>query len=157
MSGVRVFKYIDGLDAFVVTEQYRHLADYLGLTEWHPVVWIGRLFSLDNDYGEHWFDNWDEREAITARAVELGIEPSDLMIIKPDRLTNGADGPCHSPELRKRFWTDVLKSLELSYDLLFEQARERNTRVRVIAPDEYVEDLEERIRQIQETLGRTDA
>ena len=157
MSGVRVFKYIDGLDAFVVTEQYRHLADYLGLTEWHPVVWIGRLFSLDNDYGEHWFDNWDEREVITARAAELGIEPSDLMIINPDRLTNGADGPCHSPELRKRFWTDVLKSLELSYELLFEQARERNTRVRVIAPDEYVEDLEERIRQIQETLGRTDA
>jgi len=157
MSGVRVFKYIDGLDAFVVTEQYRHLADYLGLTEWHPVVWIGRLFSLDNDYGEHWFDNWDEREVITARAAELGIEPSDLMIINPDRLTNGADGPCHSPELRKRFWTDVLKSLELSYELLFEQARERNTRVRVIASDEYIEDLEERIRQIQETLGRTDA
>jgi hypothetical protein len=53
MPSVRVFKYIEQLDAFVVTEEYRQLADQLGLTEWHPVVWIGRLFILDNDYGEH--------------------------------------------------------------------------------------------------------
>jgi hypothetical protein len=124
MSEVPIFKYIEALDAFLVTEEYRHLADYLGLTEWNPVVWIGRLFALDNDYGEHWFDNWDEREAIAARAAELGIDPSDLMIIRPDRLANGYDGPCHPPELRKKFWTDVLKSLELSYELLSEKARD---------------------------------
>jgi hypothetical protein len=58
MPTVRVFTYIDQLDAFVVTDQYRDLADRLGLTEWNPVVSIGRLFTLDNDYGEHWFDNW---------------------------------------------------------------------------------------------------
>jgi hypothetical protein len=45
------------------------------------------------------------------------------MVIDPDRFKNSDDGPCHTPELRKRFWTDVLKSLELSYDLLFAQAR----------------------------------
>jgi hypothetical protein len=64
MQTVRVFKYIDQLDAFVVTDEYRHLAEQLGLSEWNPVVWIGRLFTLDNDYGEHGFDNWDEREAL---------------------------------------------------------------------------------------------
>ena len=50
------------LDAFVVSEQYRQIAVNLNLVEWHPVVWIGRLLCLDNDFGEHWFDNWDLRE-----------------------------------------------------------------------------------------------
>ena len=72
MPTVQVFTYIDQLDAFVVTDQYRSLADRLGLTEWHPVVWVGRLFTLDNDYGEHWFDNWDEREALADAAHTLG-------------------------------------------------------------------------------------
>jgi hypothetical protein len=61
MLMVQVFEYIDQLDVFVVTDEFRHLADQLGLAEWNPVVWIGRLFTLDNDYGEHWFDNWNER------------------------------------------------------------------------------------------------
>lgn len=157
MSGVRIFRYIDALDAFVVSDAYRSLADQLGLAEWQPAVWIGRLFMLDNDYGEHWFDNWEEREALAGRAAELGIDSDDLMIIVPERLANGDDGPCHPSELRKRFWTDVLKSLELSYELLFEEARLLNTRTKEILPDEYIEDLEERIRQIQATLGKTDA
>jgi len=157
MSGVRIFRYIEALDAFVVTDEYRSLADQLGLAEWHPAVWIGRLFMLDNDYGEHWFDNLEEREALAGRAAELGIDPYDLMIIVPERLANGDDGPCHPPELRKRFWTDVLKSLELSYELLFEEACLLNARTKDVAPDEYIEDLEERIRQIQATLGKTDA
>ena len=42
MPTVRVFKYIEQLDAFVVTDDYRHLTEQLGLIEWHPVVWIGR-------------------------------------------------------------------------------------------------------------------
>jgi hypothetical protein len=46
MPRVRVFKYIDQLDAFIVTDEYRRLADQLGLTEWNPAVWIGRLFTL---------------------------------------------------------------------------------------------------------------
>ncbi len=63
MKSLKIFRYLAELDCFVVTEEYRRLADYLGLTEWHPAVWIGRLLILDNDYGEHWFDNWDLREA----------------------------------------------------------------------------------------------
>jgi DnaJ-domain-containing protein 1 len=129
----------------------------MGLTEWHAAVWIGRLFMLDADYGEHWFDNWDEREALAARAEALGIDPSDLMILSPDRMASGDDGPCHPPELRKRFWTDVLKSLELSYDLLFGVAREMNAHVKEVLPSEYIEDLEERIRQIQAAIEEADA
>jgi hypothetical protein len=61
-QAVRIFRFLDDMDAFVATEAYRDIADTLGLSEWTPVVWIGRLFALDNDYGEHWFDNWELRE-----------------------------------------------------------------------------------------------
>lgn len=37
MPTIRVFEYIDQLDAFVVTDEYRDLADQLGLAEWNPV------------------------------------------------------------------------------------------------------------------------
>jgi hypothetical protein len=60
-TSLKIFQYIADLDCFVVSEQYRSIADELGLTEWNPVVWIGCLFSMDNDVGEHWFDNWDLR------------------------------------------------------------------------------------------------
>ncbi len=149
MDRVQVFRYIEELDAFVVTDKFRQIANELGLSEWHPAVWIGRLFTQDNDYGEHWFDNWDEREALEERAAALGIDSSDLMVLVPERFATGDDGPCHPPELRKRFWTDVLKSLELSYDLLFEEARFANDQSREILPDEVIADLDERIARIR--------
>lgn len=151
MAGVHIFRYIEPLDAFVVTDEYRRIADQLGLSEWHPAVWIGRLFTMDNDFGEHWFDNWDERKAVESQATALGFDPSELMILVPERLADGDDGPCHPPELRKLFWTDVLKSLDLSYDLLFNEARFQNDRLKDVLPDEVIEDLEERIQQIQAT------
>ena len=149
MPTVSVFTYIEQLDAFVVTDEYRRFADQLGLTEWHPAVWIGRLFTLDNDYGEHWFDNWEERETLEAQAKKLGIASDQLMIIVPDRFKNDADGPCHTPAFRKQFWTDVLKSLELSYDTLFAEARQQNAAIKDSLPDEYIEDLEARIIALQ--------
>ena len=155
MPTVRVFTYIDQLDAFMVTDEYRDLADWLGLTEWHPVVWIGRLFTLDNDYGEHWFDNWEEREVLADAARQLGIASDALMIIVPERFKDDADGPCHPPTLRKQFWTDVLKSLALSYDTLFEQARQSNARTQAILPEEYIADLEERIAAIWASAHET--
>jgi LexA DNA binding domain len=153
MRTVRVFQYIDQLDAFVVMDEYRHLADQLGLIEWNPVVWIGRLFTLDNDYGEHWFDNWDERAALEGEAQKLGIASDQLMIIAPDRFKNDADGPCHTPPFRKQFWTDVLTSLALSYDTLFEAARQNNATIKECLPDEYIKDLEDRIVTIQTHIG----
>ncbi len=154
MAMVRVFRYVQELDAFVVTAEFTSLAERLGLSEWHPVVWVGRLFLLDNDYGEHWFDNWGEREALEARAKELGIDSYDLMVILPDHFFNGADGPCNPPEIRRAFWTDVLKSLELSYDLLFAKARLDNSRAKEQWPDNYLPDLEVRITHIENDLTK---
>ena len=152
-TSLKIFQYIAELDCFVVTEHYRRVADYLGLAEWHPVVWIGRLFLLDNDYGEHWFDNWDLRDQLRPEAEKRGISYEDLLIIEPDRFQNGADGPCHSSEVRKRFWTDVLQSLELSYDLLFAEARVINSKHQEWLPDHYIADLEHRIEQVRQEQG----
>lgn len=67
----------------------------------------------------------------------------------PEFFANGKDGPCHSPEIRKAFWTDVLKSLELSYELLFAEARLFNEQKKKFNPTFYIEDLEERISKIE--------
>jgi hypothetical protein len=78
MVAVKIFRYIEDLDCFVVTDEYRKIADQLGLSEWNPVVWIGRLFTLDNDYGEHWFDNWTLRDQLQPEAEKRGITYEDL-------------------------------------------------------------------------------
>lgn len=152
---VRVFRYLDESDAFVVTETYRDIADTLGLSEWTPVVWIGRLFTLDDDFGEHWFDNWELRE-------EKGLS-EDYLLVDPERFKDGRDGPCHTPEFRKRFWTDVLKSLELSFDLICDEARQFNEQSRKqreehpgVFPEDFIPDLEERIERLRvEYFGGT--
>ncbi|MGI4788765.1 MAG: hypothetical protein ACRYFS_07930 [Janthinobacterium lividum] len=155
MTNIKVFDYIEALDAFLVTSEFIAVSERLGLAEWTPVVWIGRLFFLDNDYGEHWFDNWDEREALEIRAAELGIDGYDLMIVVPSRFQDGKDGPCNTDTMRKVFWTDVLKSLTLSYELMFEQARYNNQPMKDLKerlpnfPELYLLDLEERISELR--------
>lgn len=119
---IRVFDYIAELDAFVTTRRFAEIADALGLSEWTPVVWIGRLFHRDQDDGEHWHDNWNEREAISARARKAGYDPDRLLIVSPDKMAGYA--PCHSADLRKRFWTDVMKSLHVAPDTIFAAAIE---------------------------------
>ncbi len=150
---IRIFKYLEDLDAFVVSDEYEALAKYLGLAEWHPAVWIGRLFVMDNDFGEHWFDNWEAREALKPRADALGIDIADLMVVVPSRFSDGRNGPCHSDAFRKAFWTDVLKSLELSYDLLFDEARNLNAEAQELGSEEYISDLENRITSIMRGLS----
>lgn len=153
-TSLKIFRYLEDLDCFVVSEEYRKIANQLGLSEWHPVVWIGRLFTLDNDYGEHWFDNWELRERLQPEAEKRGIPYEDLMVIDPNRFKNDDDGPCHTAELRKKVWTDVLKSLELSYDLIFAEARAENAKTRETLPDMYIEDLEQRIEHILKEVHR---
>lgn len=145
---IRIFRFIDELDAFLVTDEYRELADYLHLAEWTSVVWIGRLFHMDNDVGEHWFDNWDLREERAAKANAAGIPEEELLIIDPDRFQDDRDEPCHDALQRKRFWTDVLRSLELSYETLFDEARKANESHKEYIPEEYLPDLEDRIEKI---------
>ena len=128
MKMIKVFDYLKDLDCFVVAPAYKKMADHLGLTEWNEVVWLGRFFALDNDYGEHLFDNWDLREQREAAAAGLGLDSSELLILDPDRFKNDRDGPCHSPEERVLFWKDVLLSLHLSPDTLFREARKVNAK-----------------------------
>jgi hypothetical protein len=145
---IEIFKYIEDLDCFVLEPEYKRVANELGLNEWNEVVWIGRYLSLDNDYGEHWFDNWELREKIEAETTKLGIDSSEIFIIDPDRFKNGKDGPCHTGEERKRFWTDVLKSLQLSYETLFSEARKLNEQRRLYDKEDYINNLESRIKGI---------
>jgi hypothetical protein len=86
-------------------------------------------------------------------AARRGLTEEDLLIIDPERFQNGKDGPCHAPALRKRFWTDVLRSLELSYDLLADEARTFNQERLRFLPDEYIPDLEERIAAVERELA----
>jgi hypothetical protein len=150
---MKVFRYIPDIDAFVATDEYKEVARLLGIEEWTPVVWIGRLFCMDNDFGEHIFDNWDERELVEAKQAQLGIT-DNLLIVVPERFTDARDGPCHSPEQRKRFWTDVFKSLDLSLETIFEEARAENQHRRELTPgptpdDMFIADLEDRIAQVR--------
>ena len=148
MKTIKIFKYIDQLDCFVVNPAYKTIADNLGLAEWNEVVWIGRYFLLDNDYGEHWFDNWELRDELQTKAKEIGIEYEDLLIIDPDRFKNDKDGPCHTSAERKLFWTDVLRSLELSPDLNFNESRNFN-KARENEED-FINDLDDRIVRLKD-------
>ncbi len=146
---IKIFEFLEELDCFVISPRYKSLAGVLGLTEWHEAVWIGRYFTLDNDYGEHWFDNWELRSKIEKETDLLGIDLSDILIVDPDRFSNAQDGPCHSDEERKQFWTDVLKSLHLSYSVLFAEARHLNEKRRLLKEEYFIVDLEDRIEKIK--------
>ncbi len=145
---IKVFNYLEELDAFTVTHEYRKIANILGLIEWNPVVWIGRYFLLDNDFGEHWFDNWELRAEKEKESAALGQDSCDLLIIDPERFQNGIDGPLHSPEQRKQFWTDVLISLELSFEVICNEARLSNEQVKQFLPENFIQDLDDRINHL---------
>lgn len=172
---IKVFDYIPELDAFVVREEYKDLVERLGVSEWTPVVWICRLLGMDNDYCEHMFDNWDERAEKSQKATELNIDENELMIVVPERFRDHSpycmgcykgidkaicpeckeevrtspDGPCHSDAQRKRFWTDVLDSLTLDLETIFEEARASNEGKAEFLPEEVLP-IEEIIQQIRE-------
>ena len=68
-------------------------------------------------------DQWELREANKEKADRLGYFSNELFYIEPAAFQDGKDGPTHSSHFRKRFWTDVLKSLELSVALIEEKGR----------------------------------
>lgn len=149
MKKVRVFDYVSELDCFVIHTAYKSIANLLGLAEWNEVVWIGRYFSLDNDFGEHWFDNFDEQEKLKHKAKKLKLHHEKLFIINSSRFQNGRDGPCHNDEERKRFWTDVLTHLMLSIDTLSDEARKKKEKRKNLGREDYIPDLEKRIEHIK--------
>lgn len=145
MKTIKIFDYFYEYDAFLPTKEYNEIASYLGLAEWTPVVWICRLIGMDNDYAEHIFDNWDERELLEKK---YEIDADEYLIVNPDVFKDGKNGPCNTPEIRKKFWTDVFKSLELSLDLIFEKARQNNEKE--TSEDFKIQNLEERIKKIRD-------
>ena len=121
---LKVFDYHEELDSFTINNQFKEVVDELRISEWSGVEWVGRYFMLDNDYGEHWFDNWDLRDLRADKVKQYGIEDdSELLIIDPTRMVNDKDGPCHTDSDRKQFWHDVLYSLELSLQTLVNECR----------------------------------
>ena len=146
---IKIFRYIEKFDFFIIDENYKKISDELGLTEWNEVIWIGRYFILDNDYGEHWFDNWDLREKNKNEIAQLGLDETQVFIVAPERFKNDKDGPCHSDEGRKMFWTDVLKSLEISFDTIVFEAIKMNLENKEYDNDSYIANLEERINEIK--------
>jgi hypothetical protein len=146
---IQIFSYIKELDAFIPNKVYKEIAERLGLTEWTYVNWIGRLFCMDNDYGEHWFDNWDERDLIHKKATAMGYDSQSLYIINPDRFKDGRDGACHTDKERKLFWTDVCKSLTISLDTLYYFAVENNP---LVGEDDHLP-IRKRIKEIELKYG----
>jgi hypothetical protein len=163
---IKVFDYNSELDCFFVRKEFKSLMERLYLDEWTHVVWLGRLFCMDNDFGEHWFDNWDEREEILSKTRE-NIEETELMVVVPSRFTDhgsycvacrkrveraicpdckseihvGPDGPCNSDEVKKRFWTDVLDSLSLDLDTVFAKARDNCQQHPVLPIEQVIEEV----------------
>ncbi|MGB3849628.1 MAG: hypothetical protein WA958_06635 [Tunicatimonas sp.] len=80
----------------------------------------------------------------------MDIESEDLMIIDPNRFQNGKDGPYHNSAERKRFWTDIIRSLHLHLNIIIAEARKENERRKQLGWDEVISDLEERIARVQE-------
>lgn len=155
---VHVFRYIPQLDAFLPSAEYKKVADRLGLTEWNPVVFIGRYFYGDRDAGEHWFDNWKGREKIAKKAKKLGYDPHNLLVIDPKWFAyNPPDQDRHPSRLRKQFWTDVLMHMRLSLDFLFEEARHINNQEKKgeFIVNRPIKDLEKRIKQLEKEFSVT--
>src|SRR5262249_16986453 len=139
---------------FHLTPEYTSLAEAVQMEGWEAFAWLGRLFSLDNDVGEHWFDNWDLREQRAEAAARHGLDTNTLLIVNPRCMAGGRDGPCHTDELRGRFWKEVLMSLELSEDLIIAKARDFHGRLSdPSAVDEVLAELEERVAAWREQRG----
>ena len=154
---IQVFQFVPELDAFVCTPLYVRIARALRIVEWNPSVWIGRLFCMDNDYGEHWFDN-EVTQATIDRAYAMGFTwPCRL---DPDRFKDDENGPCHTPEMRRRFWSDVVRTFRLSWSTLVAQALENNEKClkAEILPESdddhegYVPDIQARIDNLLRNL-----
>lgn len=155
LPDIRIFDYHEEEDAFLASEDYRHIAYTLNLSEWNSVVWVGRLFAMDNDFGEHWFDNWEDTEEESAVRERLGNPDARILRIGPARFQDGRDGPCNTDAFRKRFWTDVLRSLELNLGTLIEKARQQNERYEKTEGLEefHIADLEDRITSVLKTYA----
>lgn len=145
---IQILEYIETGDFFIITKEYDKLAKRLGLSQWNSLTWIGRLISLDNDYGEHLFDNWTQKKQKSEIAKSLGYDSNELIIIVPKKFQNGYDGPCNTDEFRKTFWTDVFRSLKINLSTIIQKAQQINDDRKISFTEEFDEHLELEIHQI---------
>jgi len=154
---LQVFEYVEELDAFKVHPKFAEICGRLQLNEWGiGPIFIGRYLCMDNDFGEHFSDNWELREARDSEIKSSEFEAEELFFIEPERFSDGRDGPCHSPEMRKMFWTEVFKSLQLSCDFLFKEARsnyERGVRLKSREEERFAQIVEKEIESISKEMG----
>lgn len=147
---IKIFRHLPELDAFVLTDEYQRIAEHLGLDGWERYAWIGRLFTMDNDFGEHWFDNWELRGQKADEAEKMGFDEGELLIVDAARFSDGKDGPCHTDAFRKKFWTEVLLNLELSLDLIVTEARENYETLKRLDLADF-DNFEERVQELKAT------
>jgi hypothetical protein len=121
-DSLKLFLHHADVGAFTYRPEYVELCEVLEYG-WECRAWLGRLFSMDNDVGEHWMDNESLVEARADLAVRAGLDPDLLMLPDPERMADGRDGPCNTTEFRMRFWTEVVACLVLSDQLIIDGAR----------------------------------
>lgn len=53
---------------------------------------------------------------------------SYALVINGDKFKDDLDGPCHSRAVRDIFWTEVIKNMDLSKEVIFEKVRDLNSK-----------------------------
>jgi hypothetical protein len=149
---MKLFIHHADVGGFTYTPEYKELLEALDLGWWDGRAWLGRLFSMDNDVGEHWMDNDELVEARADLAARAGLDLHELMVPDPERMADGSDGPCNTTEFRMRFWTEVLACLDLSEQLIIDSARAWHG---LVSSAEEVAALEERIAAWQQKRAKT--
>jgi hypothetical protein len=144
---IKIFTYIPELDCFVINPEYKKIANTLNLDE---LTWIGKYFLLEGDTTRGWIGKTNDK-ILEKQAIKLEINPADLLSINPEIFQQGQDDSHYSILERKGFWTDVLISLELSADTIFNEAIRVNNE-RDQKDKKYLSDIEQRIEKIRFVL-----
>jgi len=144
---IKIFNYISELDCFLINPDYKKITEKLNLSE---VAWIGRHFLLESSASENWMSkNADEK--LAKKAVKLGLKTKELLVISAELFEREKDASFNNILERKGFWTDVLSSLELSADTIFNEAIRVNSQRRK-KDEKYLQDIEQRVEEIRYVL-----
>ena len=144
MKRIHIFRYLPEVNAFDVTPEYAELAELVGLVGGIPSCGSG-----GSSASTTMLASTGSTTGICAKSVRLTrtswARCERSAHPRPAPLTDGTDGPCNAPDIRLRFWRDVLTSLELTTDLLFAKARDNNNRIQEQAlttpelPEDWIE------------------
>jgi hypothetical protein len=131
---VKVFHYVDALDCFVLDELYAQIAGKLGFAGRPAGEWIGRYLAPGNLSDGNLFGS--PSAALQEKAGQLGLANDELFVIDAGEFD------------RKKFLADVLRSLELSLEMIYSEAVKANSNR---DPDDkcFVADLEPRFAELK--------